>query len=72
MITGAFTLKGASFEEAKQLAEDGDTAGAIAMLQQLEAEQPRNAEIPLLLGELYLATGNDADALAAYTSARKR
>lgn len=72
LITGAFTLKGASFEEAKQLAEDGDTAGAIAMLQQLEAEQPRNAEIPLLLGELYLATGNDADALAAYTSARKK
>ena len=70
-MTGAFPMNAASLEEARQLAEDGDTAGAIAMLQQLETEQPRNADIPLLLGELYLATGNDADALAAYTTARK-
>ena len=71
LMTGAFPMNAASLEEARQLAEDGDTAGAIAMLQQLETEQPRNADIPLLLGELYLATGNDADALAAYTTARK-
>lgn len=65
-------MSGASLEEAEQLAQDGDTSAAIAMLEQLASEQPKDAEIQCRLGDLYLATGRDADALAAFTEARRK
>ena len=64
--------QGASIDEARVLAEDGNTAEAIVMLQQLAAESPKNSEIPKLLGDMYLASGQDADARTAYEEARKK
>lgn len=64
--------QGASIDEARVLAEDGNTAEAIAMLQQLAAESPKSSEIPKLLGDMYLASGQDADARTAYEEARKK
>ena len=63
--------QGASIDEARVLAEDGNTAEAIVMLQQLAAESPKNSEIPKLLGDMYLASGQDADALPMRKHARK-
>ena len=48
------------------LAEDGDNAGAIAMLRTLEASQPKNADIPYQLGQLLSASGNDTEAAEAF------
>lgn len=71
-ITIAMMAKAASPEEAKILAEDGDTDGAIAMLQQLETEQPKNADISKQLGDLYLASGKDSLAINAYNEAHRK
>lgn len=68
----SFCIDAATVEEARQLAEDGDLNGAIEMLEQLEAEEPKNAEISMRLGELYAATGRDTDAVAAYEAARRK
>lgn len=62
----------ASPEEARLLAEDGDTDAAIAMLQQLEQEMPKDAEISKQLGELCLATGRDNEAREAFNAARRK
>lgn len=59
-------------DDARRLAEDGNLNDAIAMLRTLEAEQPKNAEIPKLLGDYYRAAGDDASAREAYEVARKK
>lgn len=61
-----------SLDEARTLAEDGNIADAITMLLQIEADEPKNAEIPQLLGDLYLGTGRDDDARQAYSEARRK
>lgn len=66
------TASAASIDEARLLAEDGDTQAAIAMLQQLQQEMPRDNEIPMQLGNLYLATGLEAEAREAYNDARSK
>jgi len=72
MLLCAMHLGAATPDEAMQLAEDGDTAGAIAMLRQIEEEQPRDADVSRKLGDLYLATGDNANALEAYNAARRK
>ena len=57
-----------SLDEARTLAEDGNIADAITMLLQIEADEPKNAEIPQLLGDLYLGTGRDDDARSPPTN----
>ncbi len=61
----------ASTDEARILAEDGNIDGAIDMLVQLAQESPKNADIPKMLGDMYLAAGNDTAAQQAYQTARK-
>lgn len=68
----ALTAAGATIDDAKRLAEDGDTDAAIALLQQLEQEMPRDAEISKQLGDLCLATGRDTEARKAYDAARRK
>lgn len=69
---GALAVASAqSIDEAMQKAEDGDSEGAVAMLRGLEASQPKNAEIPLKLGQLLSAAGSDAEAIAAFEKSRK-
>lgn len=67
-----FAAAAASPDEARRLAEDGDTDAAIAMLQQLEQEMPKDAEISKQLGDLCLATGRDAQAREAFNAARRK
>lgn len=59
-----------TIDEALTLAEDGDNAGAIAMLRSLAEAQPKNAEIPYQLGQLLSASGEDAQAAEAFETSR--
>ncbi len=70
LISLSLPVAAATVEEARQLSEDGDTDAAIAMLMQLQADEPRNSEVPLALGELLLSTGKNADAQAVFSKAR--
>lgn len=70
-VTIAHSAGAQSLEEALMLAEDGDNAGAIAMLRTLEAAQPKNADIPYQLGQLLSASGNDTEAAEALETSRR-
>ena len=70
-VTIAHGAGAQSLEEALMLAEDGDNAGAIAMLRTLEAAQPKNAEIPYQLGQLLSASGYDTEAAEAFETSRR-
>ena len=72
VAASAITASAASIDDARRLAEDGDTQAAITVLQQLEQETPRDAEVSKMLGDLYLATARDAEALDAYNAARRK
>ncbi len=67
----ALNLAAATVDDARRLAEDGDTAGAIEMMRSLVAEQPKNGELRKQLGDMCLGAGDDAGALEAYTEARR-
>ncbi len=69
---GASAVAGATVDDARLMAEDGNLSDAIAMLLELEVEQPKNADISKLLGDYYLASGNVENARTAYESARKK
>lgn len=71
-LSASATAWGASVEEAKVLAEDGNIDQAIEMLLELERTSPKDTEVTMRLGDLYLAVGRDADAMSAYSSARKK
>ena len=62
----------ASVDDARMLAEDGNLRDAIAMLLELEVEQPKDADIPKLLGDYYMAAGDIDNARTAYETARKK
>ena len=72
LAMGACALHAATIEDARRLAEDGNLDDAIEMLRKLEAEQPKDAEIPKLLGDYYMAVGEDDNARDAYELARKK
>lgn len=59
-------------EDARRMAEDGDTAGAIETLKEFLGYEPKNAEGRLLLGELAWATGQDSLAEAVLDEARRQ
>ena len=69
---GVSVAAGATVEDARLLAEDGNLNDAIAMLLQLEVEQPKNADVPKLLGDYYMAAGDIENARASYETARKK
>ena len=74
LIFAAITLtqvSAQSLDEALQKAEDGDSEAAIIILQQLEATQPKNAEIPYQLAQLLAASGHDNEAAAEYEKSSK-
>lgn len=71
-LTATCATSAATVDEARQLAEDGDINAAISMLEQLEADEPKNAEVSAMLGEMYAAVGRDADAELAYQAARRK
>lgn len=72
MLLGTAVLSAVTVDDARRLAEDGNLDDAIAMLLKLEAEQPKDAEIPRLLGDYYRAVGKDDNARDAYELARKK
>ena len=59
-------------EDARRMAEDGDTAEAIETLKEFLGYEPKNAEGRLLLGELAWATGQDSLAEAVLDEARRQ
>lgn len=59
-------------DEARQKAEDGDVAGAIAGLQELIAAEPKNSEARLLLGELAWSVGEDRLAISTLETAKEQ
>ncbi len=65
-------IQAATIEDARRLAEDGNLDDAIEMLRKLEAEQPKDASIPKLLGDYYMAVGEEDNARDAYELARKK
>lgn len=71
MLLGAAALSAApSIDEARQKAEDGDMAAAVALLQQLVQQEPKNSEAAMLLGDYCRALGDDTAARTAYETAR--
>lgn len=58
--------------DAMQLAEDGETAAAIDMLNEIAEREPKNADVRMELGRLYMATGRDAKAADAFEAARAK
>lgn len=61
-----------SLEEARTLAEDGDLVGAVGMLREVVAEDPKDTDAALFLGELLWNTGEDAGALEILEPLSKR
>lgn len=72
LLAAPNALFGGTIEEARTLAEDGNIDQAIAMLLEIERAHPKDTEASLMLGELYMAAGRDADAMEAFSSARKK
>lgn len=68
----ALGLQAQSLEEARIMAEDGNTDDAIEMLRTLEAAQPKNPDISLEIGRLMEASGNYDGAREAYSEAHRK
>lgn len=64
---GAQTL-----DEARTLAEDGNLDGAVAMLRTIVAQEPKETEAALMLGDLLWNSGKDSEAIDVLESVRKR
>lgn len=61
-----------TLEDARRMAEDGDTPGAIEALSGLIEKEPKNTEARLLLGELAWASGLDSLAESTLETARRQ
>ncbi len=61
-----------TIDDARRLAEDGDMNAAIEMLRNITEASPKESEAPKLLGDYYLAVGDEAAATEAYGTARTR
>lgn len=75
VVTTLFTAAsamGQTVEEARQLAEDGNIAGAITLLRNVVAENPKNIEAAVELGVLLYDSGHDAEAEEVLQKARKQ
>lgn len=64
-----FASRELSIANAAGLEQSGQTAAALAALQQAEAADPGSESLALALGDLYRAEGDSARALGAYRSA---
>lgn len=53
----------------RQLIEDGDYETALTTLEEYASKEPRNADIPQLMGDCYRYMGRDADAVRSYKAA---
>lgn len=69
---GVSAVGAATIDDARRLAEDGSIDEAIAVLLQLEVDEPKDAEIPKLLGDYYVAVGDSDKAREAYETARRK
>lgn len=72
MILPMAASQAQSLEQARTLAEDGDVAGAIGMLRSIVAQDPKETEAALMLGDLLWNTGNDSEAVETLEGVRKR
>lgn len=61
-----------SLEQARTLAEDGNIEDAITMLRTITADNPKDIESALLLGDLLWDTGHDAEAINHFEALSKR
>lgn len=61
-----------TLDDIKGMIRSGDLAEAAAALDSIGGKQPRNADVDLLKGEMFVASGDDSPAIAAYQSAVKK
>lgn len=61
-----------TIDDARRMAEDGDTSGAIETLKDILEKEPKNSEVRLLLGELAWASGLDSLAESTLETARRQ
>lgn len=62
-------MLGASTDPVKDLIAAGEYHEAIDVLTELAVKEPKNTEIPVLLGDCYRALGNDSEAIVQYEKA---
>lgn len=72
IVCGIGAADAQSLEQARTLAEDGNIEGAVEMLRAVVAEDPRDSESSLLLGELLWDSGKDDEATEVLEALRKR
>lgn len=68
----AASALGATLDDVKRMIHSGDLAEAASALDSIGEKQPRNAEVDLLRGEMFVASCDDALAISAYQSAVKK
>ena len=61
-MLAALSAGAATVDDARILAEDGDIDGAITMLRGIVADDPKDTDAALMLGELLWGSGQDSDA----------
>lgn len=61
-----------SLAEAEMLMRSGETDGAVAMLERLEASSPKDGNINMLLGDCYVIAGDSGSAIEQYRTAQKK
>lgn len=71
-MLAALSAGGATVDDARILAEDGDIDGAITMLRGIVADDPKDTDAALMLGELLWGSGQDSDAEEVLETLRGR
>lgn len=68
----ALNAAGATVDDARTLAEDGDIAGAVTMLRGIVAADPKDTEAALMLGDMLWDSGEDAEAVEVLEALRSK
>lgn len=71
-MLAALSAGAATVDDARILAEDGDIDGAITMLRGIVADDPKDTDAALMLGELLWGSGQDSDAEEVLETLRGR
>ncbi len=63
---------GQTFAEVRRNIVDGDYTTALSSLKKIEAKEPKNPTVNMLMGECYMALDRNRDAIKAYETAHKK
>ncbi|MDE6086414.1 MAG: tetratricopeptide repeat protein, partial [Muribaculaceae bacterium] len=72
ILACGIALHAAVIDEAKELINAGDYAQAISLLNELALKEPKNTNVPLLLGDCYKSLNQDATAIEYYEKAASK